>query len=65
MTPDGLPKLARRRDGSILGGVAGGIADHLHVPVLWVRATFALLAIFLLVRPHGLFGQKYRLEATT
>jgi len=45
VTPDGLPKLARRRDGSILGGVAGGIADHLHVPVLWVRATFALLAM--------------------
>ena len=37
-TPDGIPKLTRRREGSILGGVAGGIADHLQVPVLWVRA---------------------------
>ena len=44
-TPDGIPKLTRRREGSILGGVAGGIADHLQVPVLWVRATFALLAM--------------------
>ncbi len=45
VTPDGLPKLTRRRDGAILGGVAGGIADHLHVPVLWVRATLVLLAL--------------------
>ena len=44
-TPDGLPKLARRPEGSILGGVCGGIADHLRVPVLWVRVTFALLAV--------------------
>ncbi len=44
-TPDGLPKLTRRQEGSIVGGVAGGIADHLRVPVLWVRVTFALLAV--------------------
>lgn len=44
-TPDGLPKLTRRPEGSILGGVAGGIADHLRVPVLWVRVSFALLAV--------------------
>ena len=44
-TPDGVPKLTRRPEGSILGGVAGGIADHLRVPVLWVRAAFALLAM--------------------
>ncbi|MGS0686231.1 PspC domain-containing protein [Nakamurella sp. GG22] len=44
-TPDGLPKLTRRPEGSILGGVCGGIADHLRVPVLWVRVTFALLAV--------------------
>lgn len=42
---DGPPKLTRRRDGVILGGVAGGIADHLSVPVLWVRAVFVLLAM--------------------
>ena len=45
VTPDGLPKLTRRRDDAILGGVAGGVADHLHVPVLWVRTTFVLLAL--------------------
>ncbi|MET0863267.1 MAG: PspC domain-containing protein, partial [Nakamurella sp.] len=44
-TPDGIPKLVRQPSGSILGGVAGGIADHLRVPVVWVRATFALLAL--------------------
>ena len=44
-TPDGVPKLTRRPEGSIVGGVAGGIADHLRVPVLWVRVTFALLAV--------------------
>jgi len=30
----------------ILGGVAGGLARHLAVPVLWVRAAFVLLAAF-------------------
>ncbi|MET0965463.1 MAG: PspC domain-containing protein [Nakamurella sp.] len=35
----------RKPSGSILGGVAGGIAVHLRVPVIWVRATFALLAL--------------------
>jgi signal transduction histidine kinase len=45
LTPDGLPKLTRRSEGSILGGVSGGIADHLKVPVLWVRVTFAVLSI--------------------
>ena len=28
----------------MLAGVAGGIADHLGVPVLWVRVVFAVLA---------------------
>lgn len=44
-TPDGIPKLTRRRDYRVLGGVAGGIADHLHVRVLWVRVAFVLLAL--------------------
>jgi len=30
----------------ILGGVAGGLARHVGVPVLWVRAAFVLLAAF-------------------
>jgi signal transduction histidine kinase len=28
----------------VIGGVAGGVADHLGVPVLWVRAVFTVLA---------------------
>lgn len=44
-TPDGVPRLTRRRDGALLGGVAGGVADHLQVPATWVRATFAFLAL--------------------
>ncbi|OLR91135.1 histidine kinase [Actinokineospora bangkokensis] len=34
----------RRRDGRALAGVAGGLADHLGVDVLWVRIAFAALA---------------------
>ncbi|WP_197320709.1 ATP-binding protein [Saccharomonospora sp. NB11] len=40
------PKMYRRRGGRALAGVAGGLADHLGVKVLWVRATFAVLAAF-------------------
>jgi signal transduction histidine kinase len=36
--------LARRRDGRLVAGVAGGVADHLGVPVTWVRAGFVALA---------------------
>ncbi|MBK1789360.1 PspC domain-containing protein [Prauserella cavernicola] len=43
---DGPPKMYRRRTGRVLAGVAGGLADHLGVKVLWVRATFAVLAAF-------------------
>ncbi len=45
MTPDGIPRLTRRRSGAILGGVAGGVADHLRVPALSVRIIFAVLAV--------------------
>ena len=45
LTPDGIPRLTRRRDGSIIGGVAGGIAEHLKVPVFAVRVAFALMAM--------------------
>ena len=31
------PPLARRRSGRLVAGVAGGVADHLGVRVLWVR----------------------------
>lgn len=40
------PKLYRRRSGRAVAGVSGGLADHLGVRVLWVRATFAALAAF-------------------
>jgi signal transduction histidine kinase len=43
-TPDGIERLFRRRQGAFLGGVAGGVADHLRVPVIWVRAAFAVLS---------------------
>ncbi|SDP00051.1 Signal transduction histidine kinase [Nakamurella panacisegetis] len=45
LTPDGIPRLTRRRDGSIVGGVAGGVAEHLGVPVLAVRVAFVLMAL--------------------
>jgi signal transduction histidine kinase len=38
--------LHRRRSGRLVAGVAGGVADHLDVKVLWVRAAFvALMAV--------------------
>lgn len=37
-------RLYRRRSGRAVAGVAGGVADHLGVDVLWVRIAFALLA---------------------
>ncbi|WP_425565150.1 PspC domain-containing protein [Saccharopolyspora taberi] len=38
--------LRRRRSGRLVAGVSGGIADHLEIPVLWVRALFAVSAAF-------------------
>ncbi|MQA13279.1 MAG: PspC domain-containing protein [Pseudonocardiaceae bacterium] len=37
-------RLRRPRSGRVVAGVAVGIADHLGVPALWVRAVFAVLA---------------------
>ena len=34
----------RLRSGRFVAGVAGGVAAHLGVPVLWVRAAFVVLA---------------------
>lgn len=45
LTPDGLPRLQRARSGAVLGGVASGLAEHLRLPVLWIRVAFAVLAI--------------------
>src|ERR1700759_5442792 len=41
---DGTPMMRRHRDGRVVGGVASGLAEHLGLNVLWVRAAFALLA---------------------
>ncbi len=53
--------------GPILGGILLGVVRSQVVWVLsarWQEAvTFAILALFLFVRPQGLFGQKMRLEA--
>ncbi|MBB5154850.1 signal transduction histidine kinase [Saccharopolyspora phatthalungensis] len=37
-------QLRRRRTGRLVAGVAGGVAEHLDLPVLWVRGAFAVLA---------------------
>lgn len=42
--PEPRPKMYRRRSGRAVAGVASGLADHLGVPVVWVRVVFALLA---------------------
>jgi signal transduction histidine kinase/phage shock protein PspC (stress-responsive transcriptional regulator) len=46
-TPPYTPRrLKRAVDGRLLGGVAAGLADHLRLPVLLVRAGFVLLTAF-------------------
>ncbi|MGH3812845.1 MAG: PspC domain-containing protein, partial [Pseudonocardiaceae bacterium] len=40
----GRPPLRRHRSGRVIAGVSSGIAEHLGVPVLWVRVIFAVLA---------------------
>jgi len=43
---DERPKMYRRRSSRVVAGVASGLADHLGVQLLWVRATFAVLTAF-------------------
>lgn len=40
------PALYRRADGRIVGGVSGGLADHLGLDAVAVRAVFVLLTAF-------------------
>ena len=40
-----VPRLVRPRSGRVLGSVAAGLAQHVGLPVLWVRAAFVLLAV--------------------
>ena len=55
--------------GPIVGGVLLGIIRSQvvwHLSARWQEAaTFTLLAIFLLLKPHGILGQKIRVEADT
>lgn len=39
-------RIARRSGGRVIGGVAGGVADHLGVDVFKVRLVFVVLATF-------------------
>jgi signal transduction histidine kinase len=43
-TVPAAPRFRRRRDGKMLAGVCGGLADHLGLDPLHVRVGFALLA---------------------
>ena len=43
--PAGVRRATRDAQAPILGGVAAGLARHLAVPVLWVRAAFVLTAL--------------------
>jgi len=46
-TPDtGVRKLYRSSEGRLVGGAARGLAGHLGLPVLWVRALFLVLTAF-------------------
>ncbi|MGH3772959.1 MAG: ATP-binding protein [Pseudonocardiaceae bacterium] len=40
----GPPRLRRHRRERVIAGVSSGIAEHLGVPVLWVRVTLVVLA---------------------
>jgi signal transduction histidine kinase len=65
--PPPAGRLHRRRSGRLVAGVAGGIADHLGVKVLWVRAAFvALMAVSGAgVLAYGLLWIFVRQEAPT
>ncbi|MFL6172223.1 MAG: PspC domain-containing protein [Marmoricola sp.] len=39
------PKAYRSVNDSVIGGVAGGLAEHLRLPVLWVRIAFVVLTV--------------------
>lgn len=41
----GYPRMYRRNGGAVIGGVCGGIADHLDLDVTRVRIAFTLLAL--------------------
>ncbi|HET9500927.1 MAG TPA: PspC domain-containing protein [Marmoricola sp.] len=44
--PPAPPKAWRSVDDYLIGGVAGGLAVHLRVPVMWLRIVFIVLTVF-------------------
>ena len=44
--PGATRRATRDLDEAVVGGVASGLAEHLAVPVLWVRAGFVVSAVF-------------------
>jgi signal transduction histidine kinase len=40
----GPPRLYRHRSERVIAGVSSGVAEHLGIPVLWVRMIFVVLA---------------------
>ena len=42
---DGPRRVTRASQDRLIGGVAGGVAEHLNLPALWVRAAFVLTTI--------------------
>ncbi len=44
--PSGPRRAYRSHQGSVIGGVAEGLAEHLAVPVLWMRVGFIVTAAF-------------------
>jgi len=43
--PSAPRKAYRNTDDAVIGGVAAGLAEHLGLPVLWVRVGFIVLAV--------------------
>nr|WP_301549004.1 ATP-binding protein [Pseudonocardia alni] len=64
--PGARVPLARRRSGRMVGGVAGGVADHLGVDVRWIRAAFVALTLlgWAGVLAYGLLWVFLRQEAS-
>ena len=52
-TPEvyGVRRLHRSGSNKIVGGVAGGLAEHLSVPVIWVRVAFTVLTMIGFIGP--------------
>ena len=45
LTAPAVRRAFRSVDGGLLGGVASGLANHLRLPVFWVRVAFVIAAI--------------------